>query len=409
MAALRHALALAACGFVLTACGDKAAPPPPPAAVPVTVVKVATREVPVLIEAVGRTEGSKEVEVRARVTGILEKINFAEGTQVKAGTPLFRIDPAPYEIALAQARASLGQESARREQAGRENERLKELADKRAISRRESDDAGTTLKSSNATLSAAEAKVREAQLNLSYTTVVAPVGGVTGRSLRSEGTLVTANTDSALLTTISQTNPMWVRFGISDSEYELLRAGAGPTDKNGTRDNAVKLVLPSGRIHGVTGKLNFAGSTVDARLGTVQLRAEFSNPDLSLLPGQFVRAQVVAGSQQAILVPQTAVQQNEQGRFVWVMTPEGKAATRGVEVGAWLGQDWIVKKGLKDGDQVIVDNLLKLRPGAAVKSQPAGNAAGAPGNAPGAPPAGGVAAPAAPAPAGAPADAKKAG
>ena len=386
--------------LLLASCGDKAPPAAPGAgaAVPVATLKVAARDVPVLIEAVGRTEGSKEIEVRARVSGILEKINFAEGTQVKAGTPLFRIDRAPFEIALAQARAALGQEQARREQAGRENERLKELADKRAISRREADDAGTNLKSSAATLSSAEAKVREADLNLSYTTVTAPVAGVTGRSQRSEGSLLTAGTDSALLTTISQTDPMWVRFGISDAEYEVLRSGTNPLDKNGSRDNAVKLVLPSGKIHTVTGKLNFSGSTVDPRLGTVQLRAEFANPDMSLLPGQFVRAQVVAGSQRAVLVPQTAVLQSEQGRYVWTVNAEGKAVQRTVETGAWLGQDWIIKKGLKDGDVVILDNLLKIRPGVAVKplepAKPGEAAAGAP---------------AAPAPAADPANAKKSG
>lgn len=378
---LLYALPLA---LALAACKDQP-PPPPPAAVPVATLKAVTREVPVLIEAVGRTEGSKEVEVRARVSGILEKINFAEGTLVKAGTPLFRIDRAPFEIALAQARAALQQEQARREQAGRENNRLKDLADKRAISRREADDASTTLKSSQATVSAAEARVREAELNLSYTTVIAPVGGVTSRSLRSEGTLVTANTDSALLTTLSQTNPMWVRFGISDAEYEVLRGSAGGAAKQAASENVVKLILPSGKVHPVAGKLNFSGSTVDSKLGTVQLRAEFSNPDLSLLPGQFVRAQVVAGSQQAILVPQTAVQQNEQGRFVWVVGPENKAMQKRVTTGAWLGPDWIIKGGLADGDVVILDNILKVRPGVVVKPQEA-VAAGAPGGAPGAVP-----------------------
>ncbi|HEX4329971.1 MAG TPA: efflux RND transporter periplasmic adaptor subunit [Burkholderiales bacterium] len=379
---------------LLSACGNSAPPPPPPAAVPVSTLKVSTREVPVLIEAVGRTEGSKEVEVRARVSGILEKINYAEGTPVKAGTPLYRIDRAPFEIALAEARAALQQEQARHEQAGRENNRLKDLADKRAISRKESDDAGTTLKSSQATISAAEAKVREAELNLSYTTVIAPVAGLTSRNLRSEGTLVAANTDSALLTTISQTNPMWVRFGISDAEYEVLRATAGGAAQQATTENVVRLVLPSGKLYAVAGKLNFSGSTVDSKLGTVQLRAEFTNPDLGLLPGQFVRAQVVAGKQQAILVPQTAVQQNEQGRFVWVVGADSKAAQKRVEAGAWLGSDWIINKGLADGDVVILDNLLEIRPGAMVKPQQPGSPGGAPAGAPGGAPA---------------ADAKKAG
>jgi membrane fusion protein (multidrug efflux system) len=399
-------LALLVLPLLLAACDKTAPPAPPPAAVTVATLKVASREVPVLIEAVGRTEGSKEVEVRARVSGILEKINFTEGTLVKAGAPLYRIDPAPFEIALSQARAALSQEQARREQASRENERLRDLAGKRAISQREADDAGTVLKSSAATLSAAEAKVREAALNLSYTTVTAPVAGVTSRSVRSEGSLVTAGGADSLLTTLSQTDPLWVRFGISDSEYETLRGGADAAGKGGTRNNAVKLVLPSGKIHPVAGKLNFAGSTVDSKLGTVQLRAEFSNPDLSLLPGQFVRAQVVAGIQQAILVPQTAVLQGEQGRYVWAVGPESKAVLRPVETGAWLGADWIIKKGLKDGDVVILDNLLKVRPGTPVKPMEPGAAKGTPGAAPAA---GGTPTPAAPSPAADPANAKKSG
>ncbi len=188
--------------------------------------------------------------------------------------------------------------------------------------------------------------MREAALNLSYTSVVAPVAGLTSRNLRSEGTLVTAaGTDSSLLlTTLSQTNPLWVRFGISDAEYQTP-ARQRRVKAPGTRDNAVQLVLPNGRVHPVTGKLNFSGSTVDTRLGTVQLRAEFANPDLALLPGQFVRAQVVAGTQQAILVPQAAVLQSEQGRYVWVVNSEGKAAQRPVQTGAWLGSDWIITKG----------------------------------------------------------------
>ena len=138
-------------------------------------------------------------------------------------------------------------------------------------------------------------------------------------------------------------------------------------------------MLPDGKTHPVAGRLNFSGSTVDTRLGTVQLRAEFANPDLRLLPGQFVRAQVVAGSQEAIVVPQSAVLQGDAGRFVWTLGPENKATPRPVETGAWLGSDWIILKGLKTGDQLIVDNLLRLRPGVTVQLQAKGGAAGAPG------------------------------
>jgi len=388
---------------LLAAC-DKPAPPPPPPPPTVSVIQVAMREVPVLVEVVGRTEGSKEVEVRARVSGILGGALYTEGSPVRAGAPLFQIDRAPFEIALAQAKAALAQERARNEQTQREAERLKDLIAKRAISQREADDAASNFKTSSAAIQAAEAKVREAELNLSYTAVGAPIAGVTGRALRSQGSLVTAGTESSLLTTVSQTDPLWVRFSLSESERQIVTSG-----KQGGRGNEVRLVLPDGKTHPVAGRLNFSGSTVDTRLGTVQLRAEFANPDLRLLPGQFVRAQVVAGSQEAIVVPQSAVLQGDAGRFVWTLGPENKATPRPVETGAWLGPDWIIQKGLKPDDKVIVDNLLRLRPGVTVQLQAAGAAKGGPGGGPGGA-AGAPGSPPASAPPGkSPDDAKKAG
>ena len=370
-ASIRPALLLAVTAIISAAC-DKP-PPPPPAPPPptVSVIEVAPRQVPVLIEAVGRTEGSKEVEVRARVSGILGAVLYSEGSPVRAGAPLFQIDRAPFEIALTQARAGVAQERARNEQTQREAERLKDLVAKRAISQREADDAASSFKTSNAAMQSAEARVREAELNLSYTAVGAPIAGVTGRALRSQGSLVTAGTESSLLTTVSQTDPLWVRFSLSETERQTLLAG-----KLGGRGNEVRLVLPDGKTHAIAGRLNFSGSSVDTRLGTVQLRAEFANPGLSLLPGQFVRAQVVAGMQEAIVVPQSAVLQGDAGRFVWTLGAENKATQRPVETGAWLGSDWIIQKGLKAGDRVIVDNLLRLRPGVTVQPQAPGAAKG---------------------------------
>lgn len=401
-----HAAALCIPTAALLAACNQPAPPPPPPPVPVTTMVVTPRQVPILVEAVGRTEGSKEVEVRARVSGILDRVLYAEGTSVRTGAPLFQIDRAPYEIALAQARAALAQERSRNEQTSREADRLRDLVAKRAISQREADDAGSNFKTSSASMQAAEAKIREAELNLSYTHVAAPISGVTGRALRSQGSLVSAGGESSLLTTVSQTDPIWVRFALAETEQQILRDAAGATPGKAVgKGNEVKLVLPDGKLHPVSGRLNFAGSSVDTRLGTVQLRAEFPNPDLSIMPGQFVRAQVVAGMQDAIVVPQTAVLQGDQGRFVWTVGADNKAAPRVVEAGAWVGPDWIIKKGLNSGDKVIVDNLLKLRPGTVVQLQAAGAPAANP--KPGA--VGkdsGKAAPPAP---GAPADAKKAG
>jgi len=349
-------------GVVLAACsqGDarqqekkKNAPPP---AVPVTAIQVAPRAVPVSFEAVARTEGSREVQVRARVTGILEQQLYTEGERVKEGAPLFRIERAPFEIELAQARAALVQETARRDLAQQESERLKGLADRRAISQKEADQASSTREQSAAAVQMAQARVRQAELNLSYTLVRAPIGGVTGRAMQSVGSLVSPNAESALLTTLTRGDPIWVRFALSEQEYSRVRGG---------ETIEVQVELADGKPYPHKGKVNFAGSTVDAATGTVQMRAELPNPKLELLPGQYVRAKVIAGTQQAFVVPQTAVAQNDSGRFVWVTDGE-KAMPRPVRTGNWLGADWVILDGLKEGDRVIVDNLVRLRPGIAV-------------------------------------------
>ena len=359
---------------LLAGCGKSAEAPPgapgagggAPPAMPVAVRSVALQSVPVLIDAVGQAEGSKEVEVRARVGGLIERQLYLEGERVRAGAPLFTIERAPYQTALAQARAALAQEAARSEQARREAQRLKPLADMQAIPQREFDDASTNLRLAEASLLAAQARLRDAELNLSYTTVTAPIAGVSSRAEKSVGSLV--STADSLLARITQTNPVWVRFSFSEAENALLRNGQAGT---------VRLLGADGKVLAGAGRLNFSGSTVDPRLGTVLLRAEFANPALTVLPGQFVRAQVQAGQENAFLVPQAAVMTSEQGRMVWTVQG-GKATPTPVEVGGWVGADWVVRKGLKDGDQVITDNLIKLRPGAAVVAK----AAAPPGAAP---------------------------
>lgn len=330
------------------------------AALPVGMVKTEMRQVPITFEAVGRTEGSREVQIRARVAGILEKQLYTEGDSVKAGAVLFQIERAPFEIELAQARGTLEQEIARDQLAQAEYERLKGLADRRAISQKEADQAASAARQSVAAVQVARARVRQAELNLSYTTVSAPIGGITGRAQQSIGSLVQPNNDSAVLTTLTRADPIWVRFALSEAEYSGLRRVEG-------KDVAVNLVLADGKPYDVPAKVNFAGSTVDAATGTVQMRAEVANSRLQLLPGQFVRVRVTAGSQDAIVVPQKAVQQNEGGRFVWLATPEGKAVQRQIKAGDWVGNDWVVLEGLKPGEQVIVDNFARLRPDAPVK------------------------------------------
>ena len=326
-------------------------------------IQVAPQRVPIQLEAVGQVQGSKEVEVRARVGGILLKHLYTEGALVRAGLPLFQIDPAPYEIALAQARAQLSQERARNEQANREAARLKELATQKAISQKEYDDATSVLKLSNAALQVSEANLRLAELNLSYTLVTAPVSGVTGRMLRSEGSLISAGQETSLLTSVNQVERVWVRFSLAESDRASL-SGAQLSVRPGAE---VSLVLPDGSRYPEKGRINFAATQIDPQLATQEFRAEFDNPRTQLLPGQFVRVQVVAGHRgNVFLVPQTAVVQTEKGHLLFVLDNEGKAAVRPVQTGSWTGSDWMILDGLKPGDRVIADNLLRLRPGAKV-------------------------------------------
>jgi membrane fusion protein (multidrug efflux system) len=210
--------------------------------------------------------------------------------------------------------------------------------------------------------------VREAELNLSYTNVTAPIAGVSGRFQFSEGALVAANT--SLLTTVSQISPIWVRFSLSDSEVKAL---GGKLDVKNVK--SVSLVLSDGSEYNQKGQINFSASQIDPKLGTQQLRASFENADHQLLPGQFVRALISTGSRSGVyLIPQTAVLTGDQGKFVFVAekSKEGKtvAAVHSIKESGWQGQNWVVTEGLKDGDQVLADNLIKIRPGAAVNPHP---------------------------------------
>lgn len=349
-------LTLPACGKEEQA-GDQA---PQHMAMPVTTIEMQGTTVPISAEAVAQTEGAKEVEIRARVGGILLKRLYEEGAAVKAGQAMFLIDPVPYEIALAQAKAQLAEQQARIEQAQREQARLKSLLETQSISQREYDNAASDESIARAALLSAQARVREAELNLSYTRVEAPVSGIAGRFAFSEGALIEAN--ASLLTTIVQISPIWARFSLS--ENELAHLGGRLNEKNVRK---VELIMPDGKDYPELGKLNFAASQIDPLLGTQQLRATFENADQQLLPGQFVRARVTTGEFSGVfLVPQIAVMSSELGKFVFVVNEKSEATVRPVKVGDWVGTDWIILEGLNAGDRVIVDNLIKLRPGVPV-------------------------------------------
>jgi membrane fusion protein (multidrug efflux system) len=329
-------------------------------AMPVTVISVDPKSVPISAEAVAQTEGAREVEIRPRVGGILLKRLYEEGAAVKAGQPMFLIDPIPYQNALAQAKAQLTEQKARIEQTRREENRLQELLSTKSISQREYDNAVSENAIANATLQQAQVRVRDAKLNLSYTTVTAPVKGISGRRQLSEGVLVQANT--SLLTTIIQLSPIWVRFSLSDNE--LIKLGGYLSEQNVIN---ITLILPDGTEYDQSGKLNFAARQIDPSLGTQQLRATFDNSAQRLLPGQFVRVRVTTGEHKGVfLVPQVAVLTSDLGRAVYVVNEKNEAIMRPVVTGNWIGKDWVILEGLKAGDKVIVDNLIKLRPGTPV-------------------------------------------
>lgn len=355
----------------VSACGEQSEAPPAMQALPVRLLEVQATSIPVQKEAVAQTEGAKEVEIRPRVGGILLKKLYEEGAEIKAGQPMFQIDPVPYEMDVLQARARLAEQKARLAQTQREAERLKKLLDTKSISQREYDNAVSDNAMANASLKQYEAALHQAELNLSYTKLVAPVSGMAERFIYSEGTLVNANT--TLLTKIVQVSPIWVRFSLSDYELEELGGML-------TKDNVKKitLILPNGAEFSEQGELNFSASQIDPKLGTQQLRAVFKNSDKKLVPGQFVRVRVTTGSRDGVfLVPQTAVQTGEQGKFLFVAEKdkEGKtvAAIRPVQVGSWYGENWVVFDGLRQGDMVIVDNLIKIRPGAPIKPKSGAN------------------------------------
>lgn len=344
----------------------------PPA--PVTLLQVKAETVPVRFEYVGQTAGSKEAEVRARVQGILERRTYAEGGVVKAGQTMFVIDPKPYAAQAEQAEAALAQAQAQLAQARRLVERLKPLVGDKAVSQREYDDAVSAEETAAAGVKLAQARLTEARLNLSYTTVTAPVSGFASRAQKSEGSLVSPGADS-LLTTVSQIDPLYVNFSMSENEKlrvdRLVAEGrlVLPDPKRGALE--VTLRLADGSVFPRKGKLSFIDPRINPATGSFDARAEVANPDGALHPGQFVRVQLNGAARpNAIVVPQRAVMDGPQGKFVYVAakSPEGKdiALPRPVTVGDWVEIDganqWIVESGLQPGDQVVVEGMAKIFP-----------------------------------------------
>ena len=352
----------------------------------VNVFTAQAKTVPATFTYTGQIAGSREVEVRARVTGILQKRNFVEGGPVKQGQSLYTIDPAPFQSAAARAEANLAAAEAQLAQARKNTVRLKPLFEAQAVSQKEFDDATSAEQIADANVKSARAQLNDAKLNLDYTRVESPIGGIASRSQVSEGSLVSG--PNVLLTTVSQVDPAYVYFGISETEHLKLQSEAEAKrltlPAGGRFDVSVKTA--DGRTYSHAGKLNFSDIRVSTQTGTSDSRAEIPNPQGELRPGQFVQVTLSGAARpNAIMVPQRAVLEGPQGKFVYLVK-DGKAAPSPVTVGDWVGDMWIILSGVASGDQVITDGVMKIGPGAPVKiADPASGNAARPQGAPGAP------------------------
>lgn len=377
------ALGLAGCGKSEAPAAAAAAPPP----AEVGVVTVALGEVGLVTELPGRLEASRVAQVRARAAGILQERLFREGSDVRAGQPLFRIDPAPYAAAYQSAQATLARAQANLSQAAALAERYKPLVEANAISKQDYANAVAAQKQAEADVAAGRAAVQTAKINLDYAAVTAPISGRIGRALVTEGALV-GQGEATQLAVIQQIDPMYVNFTQSASEVLRLRRAleSGRLKRAGAADAAsVRVLLEDGSTHPRTGRLLFSDLSVDPTSGQITLRAEVPNPGGALLPGLYVRVQIEqAKAGNALLLPQQAVTRNEQGDTVMVVGPNGQVASRAVKLGGAQNGRWVVLEGLQPGERVMVDGFQKVRPGATVKPvpwQPAAAPAAAPASA----------------------------
>jgi len=379
MAALKNVVArsavVAAIG-VLAACGQQSggAPQgggaPPPAEV--GVITVAPRAVGLATELPGRLEASRVAQVRARAAGILQKRLFKEGSDVKAGQPLFAIDAAPYQASAASAQAQLARAQANLTQAAAQADRYKPLVEANAISKQDYANAVAAQGTAQADVAAAKAAVQSAQINLGYASVTSPISGRIGRALVTEGALV-GQGEATQLAVVQQINPMYVNFTQSTTDVLRLRKAveSGQFKRAGGDGASVRVLLEDGSDYGQPGKLLFSDLTVDPTSGQITLRAEVPNPNGLLLPGMYVRVRLEQAQAEAgIVVPQQAVTRGTNGDTVMVVGADGKVAPRPVKIGSAVNGQWVVLDGLKPGEQVMVDGFQKLRGNAPVKPVP---------------------------------------
>jgi membrane fusion protein, multidrug efflux system len=347
---------------------SKTEAPPPAVAPEVQVAEVTQNDVPISIELVGATLGSEDVEIRARVEGYLVSMNFTEGSFVKKGQLLYRIDPQPFEAALAEASANLSTARARVDKTNNDVARLTPLAKQQAVSQQEVDNAVSAQEGAQAQVAAYDAKVAKAKLDLAYTTITSPIDGLIGTTQKKVGSLVAGG--ETLLNTVSQINPILFRCAIAEAEYLRLARRGAIRDKSENKKFGVELLLADGSVHPHKGRLDSVERAVDPTTGTLSGQFSFPNPERILRPNQYGRARIVTDVKQAaVLVPQRAVQEIQGLYSVMVVKPDETVEQRMVKVGERVGNLWLIDSGAKPGEKVIVEGIQRVRPGVKVNAK----------------------------------------
>jgi membrane fusion protein (multidrug efflux system) len=353
--------------LALGACSRSA--PPEAAPAEVGVVTARATDIPVTRNYPGRLAATLTAQVRARVTGIVLKRVYKEGSDVEAGDVLFQIDPAPLEASLRAARGQLGQAEAAAHNAGLQAARSKELGAKGLLAKQDVDNAVAAAAQATAEVKTARANVENARINLGYATVEAPISGRAGRANVTQGALV-STTDTAPLTTVQVIDPIYANFSEPMAEVERLRQAEKSGDlKLVAPDKAqVQIVLPDGSTYAHSGTLDFTDLAVDPKTGAVDLRALVPNPDHALLPGMFVKIRLTLGTlHDAFLLPQSAIQRDSDSAYVLVVGADGMVARKPVRLGEQHGADWVVLGGIADGARIVVSGVQEARPGEKVK------------------------------------------
>jgi membrane fusion protein (multidrug efflux system) len=359
----------------VSACAREA-PPVAPSPPEVLVAEPLQRDVPVSMELVGQAVGFQDVEIRARVEGFLETMAFSEGSLVRKGQLLYRIDPKPLQAAVANAKANVATWQARLEKAKNDVARLTPLAAQQAVSQQELDNAVAQKDAAVAQVDAQKAALEKAEFDLGYTTITAPIDGLIGTTKVKAGNLV-GRGESTLLVTISQIDPIFFRVGIAEAEYLKVARRAQEQKQSGAARGEpvpIQLILADGSVHPHTGRLDAVERNVDTLTGTIALQIKFDNPERLVRPGQFGRVKFDIDTRKgALLIPQRAVQELQNLYSVAVVGADNKVTFRNVKVGPREGSLWVIEEGLKPGERVVVEGLQKIRDGMVVapKAAPA--------------------------------------